>query len=61
MKLFVQAAALVLGVVLMGTTQAGGVYDIIDSATDFARNVTILCTSEAVSDPAVREFCDRAL
>ena len=62
MKLFVKATTLsiFIGVLLMGTTQGEGVHDIIQSATDFARRVSQLCTSDAISDPAVMDFCDEA-
>ena len=33
---------------------------IVKYATNLAEDVTTLCTSDAVDDPAVREFCDNA-
>lgn len=40
--------------------ESSGIYNIIHGAVDFAEQVTMLCTSTAVEDAAVREFCDEA-
>ena len=40
--------------------ESSGIYEIIHGTLDFAEAVTRLCTSSAVSDPAVQEFCDEA-
>lgn len=40
--------------------ESSGIYQIIRGSLDFAEQVTKLCTSNATSEAAVREFCDEA-